>query len=157
MNPTHLHLILNHIPVLATAFGVALLAFAVWRKNADVLRAAFAAFVLAALVAIPVYTTGEPAEEAVEGLPGVMKQAVERHEQSALVALVGIETLGALALLGLILSMRTSRLPGWVGGGVGAIAIIAGGLLIWTANLGGVIRHTEIAAAPQSAAEHDDD
>ena len=33
MNLTHLHLALNHIPVLGTAFGLALLIFGIWQKS----------------------------------------------------------------------------------------------------------------------------
>ena len=32
MDPAHLHLMLNHIPVLGTAFGMALIAWALFRK-----------------------------------------------------------------------------------------------------------------------------
>ena len=38
MNPAHLHLMLNHIPVLGTAFGLGLLVFAIWRKGASIRR-----------------------------------------------------------------------------------------------------------------------
>ena len=43
MNPAHWHLMLNNVPVLGTAFGI----------------------VIIALLAIPAYLTGEPAEEIV--------------------------------------------------------------------------------------------
>jgi hypothetical protein len=37
-------------------------------------------FVLTALLALPVYFTGEPAEKVVERLPGVTEPLIEEHE-----------------------------------------------------------------------------
>lgn len=55
MNWAHIHLMLNHIPVLGTGFGLALLAWGMMRRNDSLQRAALAAFVVVALAAIPVY------------------------------------------------------------------------------------------------------
>ena len=38
MDPAHLHLMLNHIPVLGTAFGMALIAWALFRKSEELKR-----------------------------------------------------------------------------------------------------------------------
>ena len=62
MNATHLHLMLNHIPVLGTVFGLGLLVFALWRKSEELKKAALGIFLIVALLAVPVYLTGEPAE-----------------------------------------------------------------------------------------------
>jgi hypothetical protein len=45
-------------------------------------------FVFTALLALPVYFIGEPAEEVVEHLPGVAKSLIEKHENAALFALL---------------------------------------------------------------------
>ena len=50
MNPAHLHLMLNHIPVLGTAFGLGLLAFALWRRSDELKKTALGVFVLVALM-----------------------------------------------------------------------------------------------------------
>ena len=65
MTWSHLHLMLNHVPVLGAVFGFLLLAYGVWRKNDTLQRAALWSFAVVALVAVPVYLTVEPAEEAV--------------------------------------------------------------------------------------------
>lgn len=69
MNLTHLHLLLNHLPVVGTICGAGLLAFTLSRRSNDLKRAALGLLVISALVAIPAYLTGEPAEDGVKGLP----------------------------------------------------------------------------------------
>lgn len=145
MNWPHLHLMLNHVPVLGTVFGLALLAWGSYRRNVSLQRAALVTFVLAALVAIPVFLTGEPTEEAVEDLAGVAGNAIDAHEAAALVSLIGVELLGALALAGLLLA-RSRFSPALAVRAALGVAIVTAGLMAWTANLGGRIRHSELRA-----------
>jgi uncharacterized membrane protein len=144
MNATHLHLLLNHVPVLGSVFALGLLAFGMWRKSAELQKAAFGAFGIAALIAIPAYLTGEPAEESVESLPGVLEAIIENHETAASFAFGGILALGVIAILGLFLFRGGKNIspPFTVLILMGAITVSA--LMAWTANLGGQIRHTEI-------------
>lgn len=152
MNWPHVHLMLNHVPVLGTVFGAVLLAYGVWRRNESWQRAALWTFAVAALVAIPVYLTGEPAEEAVEHLAGTGENAIEAHEQAALVSLVAIELLGVVAAV----SVLVARLAQRGARAALAIAFITVGLMTWTANLGGKIRRPELRGAATPAAQPDD-
>ena len=144
MNATHLHLLLNHVPVLGTVLGLGLLAFASWRRSEEIKRAALGLFVIAALVAIPTYLTGEPAEDTVESLPGVTHPLIERHEEAAVVAFTGMLGLGVVALAGLFFFRRQRPVPAWFGIVTLAAALVVSGLMGWTASLGGRVRHTEI-------------
>ncbi|MBI3849934.1 MAG: hypothetical protein HY298_06540 [Verrucomicrobia bacterium] len=144
MNATHLHLLLNHIPVLGTVFGLGLLVFALWQKSDELKKAALGAFLIVALLAVPAYLTGEPAEEVAKPLPGVSKPIIEQHEDAAVVAFTGIVVLGVGALVGLILFRRGKVVPVWYGLVMLAASLTASGLMLWTANLGGQVRHTEI-------------
>ena len=145
MNPTHLHLMLNHVPIFGIVFGLALLAYALWRKSEEVKKAALGTFLVTALIAVPVYLTGEPSEDSVKSLPGVTKSIIEEHEEVASVAFTGVVVLGVAALAGLLL-FRQSRVPVWFSTIILAVSLIASGLMLWTANLGGKVRHTEIRA-----------
>lgn len=147
VNSTHLHLFLNHIPVLGVSGGLGLLAFALWRHSEETKRVALGILIIAALFAIPVFLTGEPAEAGVKGLPGVSKALIEKHEEVAGVALGGLLVIGAVAIVGLIWFRGRRLMPAWFGFTVLTGALIVSGLMGWTASLGGQVRHTEIRSA----------
>lgn len=147
MNPAHLHLLLNHVPVLGTLFGVALVLLAMRWRSRDLEAAALWVFLATAIAAVPVYLTGEPAEEVVESLPGVTEAAIEEHEEAALMSLWAVETLGLIALAGLILGRGGRTAPRVLRVATLVVAVAAAGLMAWTANLGGQVRHTEIRPA----------
>lgn len=149
MNWVHIHLLLNHVPVLATLFGLVLLAVAVVKNSEELKRVSFAVFVITAIVALPVYFTGEPAEEAVEHLPGVSESLIERHEEAAQLAFIAVEILGIVALVGLALFRHAQSTPHRFSIASLGLAIVTGGMMAWTANLGGQIRHSEIRAEQQ--------
>jgi uncharacterized membrane protein len=98
MNQAHLHLLLNHLPILGTLFGLLILAGGFLLKNDTVKRTALGIFVLSAILAIPAYLTGEGAEEVVEGLPGVTENLIEAHEDMANIFLWMVGALGLIAL-----------------------------------------------------------
>jgi uncharacterized membrane protein len=146
MNWAHIHLSLNHLPVVGIIFGVLLLLLALLRKSEELKRVSLCVFVLTTLLALPVYFTGEPAEEVVEHFPGVAESLIGRHENAALFALLMTGVTGIAALIGLIIFRRAEKLPGWVIGAALVLSLATSGLMGWTANLGGQIRHTEIRA-----------
>lgn len=151
MNPAHLHLLSNHLPIVGIPLLGLLLAIGVWRNQPAVQRAALWLLLGLALITIAVYLSGEPAEELVEQLAGVSESAIERHEDLALVAFIGVELLGALALGLLVLSRGGRPMSRALGGGAVVVALIASSLLGWTAWLGGHIRHSEIRAEAAAA------
>lgn len=155
MDAAHAHLILNHIPVVGLGAAILLLLYAMARKNDEMKKAALAGFVLLALVAIPVFLTGKAAEDLVEHLPGVTEAFIEQHEEAATASLIAIELLGAVSLAGLAFTRRSKAVPKWFA----AIALVASlavaGVITWTANLGGQIRHTEIRAGASAPSTQD--
>lgn len=143
MSIVHLHLWLNHVPVVGSIIGIALLGYALVRRNSELSKLSLALFVLLGAVAIAVFFTGEPAEEAVQRLPGFSESITERHEELALfstIALVGFGVVGLAALA----YYRRRLLPRWIAAASLAVSLTIGGLLAATANLGGQIRHSEI-------------
>ena len=144
MNWAHVHLLINHIPVLGTLFGALLLVFGIVKKNEEIKRVSLGIFVIIAVAALPVYFTGEPAEEIVEHLPGVDESILEEHEESALISFIAVGILGIFAIGTLWRYRRVDTIPNrFVIAGL-ILSIIVFGLMAWTADLGGKIRHSEI-------------
>jgi fatty acid desaturase len=137
-------LMLNHIPVLGTAFCMVLVGWALIHKSEELKRVSLGAFVIVALLAIPAYLTGEPAEEVIEHLPGVSKATIEEHEDAATFAFAGVLAVGAAALGGLVFHWRAKPAPNWIVVVVLVLSVIVFAMMIRTANLGGLIRHPEL-------------
>ena len=151
MGAAHIHLILNHVPMLGIVIAGALFGIALAYRNIQFQRVALGFLVVFSLTAIPVYLTGEPAEEAVERAPGVSERMIDRHEKAASTALAAMEGLGGLALLGMLIFRKVAALPRAFAAGVLALVLAVSGLFGWTGYLGGQIRHSELrAAAPDS-------
>jgi uncharacterized membrane protein len=144
MTWAHLHLALNHVPVIGILLVIVLLAAAVLRGSRDLLRASYGLIILVAVIGLAVYLTGEPAEKLVEHLPGYPEGIVERHEEAALLATIGMSILGVLAALGL-----APRARPWYPKAMLLLGLLVAALMGWTANLGGQIRHPEIRAVGQ--------
>jgi uncharacterized membrane protein len=140
----HLHLLLNHVPIIITGLALLLVAFAAWRHDDYLARVAFVFFVGGALSALPTYLTGEGAEDAVEDLPGVTKQLIETHSDMALIAAIVVGVLGVVALWALWRYRRPATLPTGVVRVVLVGAAAGAGLMAYTGLLGGQIRHTEV-------------
>ena len=144
INETYLHLLLNHVPVLTSLLGIPLFFYGWLRKDQRVLQIGLGSFILAALSAVPVYFSGEGAEEMVEHLPGVLESLIESHEDVAKIAMILAEALGLSALVAFVLDLRQSDLSKWSLPVVALISLISAGAIIQTAHLGGQIRHSEI-------------
>ena len=150
MSGAHLHLILNHVPVLGAVFGLLLLAYGLLRRSDPVVRASLWTLAVVGIAGLAAYLTGEPAEEIVEDLPGISEAILERHEEVALLATIGGGIVGLVALAGL--AFHRSR-P--VASGFSAVMLLLTlglfGGMAWTANLGGQIHHAEIRGGASQA------
>lgn len=144
MNPVHIHLLLNHVAILACLFSVVILAYGLLRKNTSIINLALVGLVIAALTAIPVFLTGEPAEEAVEHLPGITEVTIEEHEEAAETAIWLIEITGIVALGGLLLRKVAFFTGNVYYGLVLVMGLAAGASIAYTGFEGGKIRHNEI-------------
>lgn len=146
----HLHLLLNHAPILGALFALALLltsfAFA-----ADVLRrTAFVVLIGTALAAAAAKFTGEPAEDAIRGFPGVARQVIHDHEESADVAFIAAGIVGVLAL-GALARWRRAPIPRGPTVVVLIATTVVAGSMVYTGLLGGRVRHTEVRPGATAA------
>lgn len=150
MNAAHYHLILNHIPVLATFFSIAVLIWGMVANNRSIKQVALVGFIIAGIFVIVAFQTGESAEDIVEGIAAVTHDAIENHEEAADIAQWLTLILGVGGLAGLIMLAKSvkglSRFL-WV---LLVYAIVTATSLAYTANLGGEIRHTEILESAET-------
>lgn len=139
----HLHLLVNHAPIFLSIFGLALLTLSYLAAPDVMRRTAFVVLILGGAAGILADKTGEPAEDAIRGYPGVQRKIIHDHEEMAEKAYLFAAALGVVSLVAIV---RWRKRP--VPGGVNAAMILAsafvGGAMIYTGLLGGRIRHTEI-------------
>ena len=152
MSVGHLHLMLNHFPVIGAVFCVLLLALAVWRNSSELGKVSFGALALVGAASIVVFLTGEPAEELIENLPGFSDAITERHEDVALIATIAMGIVGALALAVLAVLRRRALPRSIIAAGLVA-SVGVGALMGYTGFLGGQVRHTEIRPGAVAAVE----
>jgi hypothetical protein len=150
MNGAHLHLILNHIPIIGGMGATLILIWGLLRKNQSIIYLAFAFFVLMGVASLGADLTGEGAEEVVEDmLPAGGEAAIHEHEEAALLANIAMMVTGLAALVALVVKKIGSTR--WMPIVVLLFGIIASALMVRTGNLGGLIRHPEIAGASAAA------
>jgi uncharacterized membrane protein len=144
MNATHFHLLLNHFPIIGTLIGTIILGYGFIAKEIKI--KILSAYVIAAmaLIAVPVYLTGEPAEETVEGISGISETSIELHEEAAEFAIVIMSITGFLALIGIIASIIKPTLTHKVFYVLLILSIFSFAAMARVGYLGGKIRHTEL-------------
>src|SRR5437870_3726759 len=107
MDFAHLHLLLNHIPIIGTLVGVGLFLISFFANTDDLRRASFVVFVVTALVTIPAFMSGTGAQVKVLA-DGVSNDLIQRHEGSAELSVWFMEITGALSVIAL---WRSRRVP----------------------------------------------
>jgi hypothetical protein len=156
-SPAHLHLVLNHIPVLGTLlFAPLVLLWGLARRSREVALTGLLLAVLLALTAVPIYLTGEPAEDQLENQPWLEKSRVEVHEERAEAGLVAVLLTGAGALLALWFSRAGRPVRPLVAGAVLVGLVVSALLFAWAALAGGQIRHDELRGSQPTSGMLDD-
>jgi uncharacterized membrane protein len=143
MNSVQLHLALTHVPVILSLVGLIILIIGLLKKNSIIVRTSLTIIAIAGITALPVYFSGEEAEEAVEHIAGISESLIEEHEEIAKYSLISILISGLMALV----TMFSSKWPGvhkHLKTAVLFTAFISAGLMVQTAHTGGQIRHSEM-------------
>ncbi|TFF40680.1 hypothetical protein [Mucilaginibacter psychrotolerans] len=144
MNETHIHLLITHLPIVGAALGAFVLIHGIWTKSNATLIAAYNVLIISAIGAGIAYATGEGAEETVEHLQGISKDAIEEHAESALISLISLMVTGVAALTGIFVTLKSPSLTRPLALLTLMASLIGFGLIARTGYLGGQIRHTEI-------------
>lgn len=166
MNDAHLHMVVNHFPIIGTIFGLGILIAGIFFKNSVIKNVAYVLFVVAAIFSAVSMATGEGAEEIAEKLPSVTHHIIHEHEEMAEKLAIVLYVLGLVSLIGLYLNFKNHAKANLISYLAVLIAIVGVFLGKQTGTTGGEIRHTEIrentnignASETNSEQEsHDDD
>lgn len=144
MNQAHIHLLVNHLPIIGVIIGLLILIAGFILNNGTVKQTATAIFIFASLFAIPSFLTGEGAEEVIEKLPGVSKTYIETHEEIAEVFIWIIGSFGVLSLLTFLAAHFKSKFSKLLYLLTLIMAIVTIVFAKQVATTGGEIRHPEI-------------
>jgi len=158
MNDAHLHMVVNHFPIIGTIFGLGILIAGIAFKNNAIKNTAFVVLIVSAVFGFASMATGEGAEEVVEDFPNIGKKIIHNHEELAEKFILLLYVTGAFALLSLIATVKNhskAKLFTWI---TLLLTIVSTVLVKEVGTSGGEIRHTEIRAnadnTPTSATEN---
>jgi uncharacterized membrane protein len=144
MDATHLHLLLNHFPIIGTLIGTVIIIYGFIKNESKIKE--LSAYIIAAmaLIALPVFFTGEPAEESIENIAGIAESAIELHEEAAELAIILMSLTGLIALISLIVNKFKPALANKFYVVVLLFSILSFVSMARVGYLGGKIRHTEL-------------
>ena len=144
MNDAHLHMVVNHFPIIGIILGFGILIAGMFFKNNSVVNTAYSLFIVGAIFAFASMQTGEGAEEMVEDMPSVGKKIIHIHEEMAEKLALVLYFLGLISIAGLYTNSKNhskAKLVSFLALTVAAVGIFLGKE---TGTTGGEVRHTEI-------------
>lgn len=157
MNAAHLHLIINHFPIIGVTFGLVFLIIGIFNRNSLFRNIAFVVFFASFVFGIISLTTGHAAEDFIEKLPNVNETFIDMHEDLATIYLWLLGILAFFSIVSFFIETKAkkSTLP---------LNIV---ILIWSlfviyfstrvGSSGGEIRHPEIRTNSTQTIEQDQD
>jgi len=146
MNDAHVHMVVNHFPIIGTIFGLGILITGIVMKNNVIKNVAYVLFCISAIFGFASMFTGEGAEEIAENLPSVTDQIIHEHEEMAEKLALVLYILAGISLVGLYLNFKKHAKANLVSYFAFVIALVAVFLGKQTGTTGGEVRHTEIRA-----------
>ncbi|MFZ2277063.1 MAG: hypothetical protein WAW39_04650 [Prosthecobacter sp.] len=154
LDPAHLHLLTNHMPIFITLSGLLALGLALLWKNAPARRIALVLLLVGTVGGLMTYWLGQQAYKPVRGLADEVGQDwldlhMERAEQMIwLFWLAVITAAGAL-----VTAWRKVRFELPLTLTAGALAAASLAVSGWIADAGGKIRHSEIRGDAKASPE----
>ena len=144
MNYPHLHLLINHVPILGSFAALLLVLYAMKSGSREVTRLSLWVALVMGLSVYPAYFTGDEAHEQVEDYPGFDHDTTHEHEDAAEWALVIMLATAGVAGVALYLGRGDRTEPRWSRGALLAGLLLSTASVTRTAWIGGEIRHEEI-------------
>ena len=144
LNGAQVHLLLNHWPVLLPMVSSFVTAIGLLSGLRQTRNVGLSILVCAALLAVPSYFSGEPAQNVVQNYPLITVASIEKHEEVALYSFCALAVVGALAGLLLLQDRRFRGVSDSTVWALVVLEVLVSMLMAQTAHLGGLIRHEEL-------------
>lgn len=144
MNDAHLHMVVNHFPIIGTILGIGILISSIVLKNKSVQNVAYVILIISTIFGAMSMDTGEGAEEIAENLPDVTHQIIHEHEEVAENLILLLYAMGLNSILGLYFNFKNNQRARFISFLVLIIGVISIYFAVRTGTTGGEIRHTEI-------------
>ena len=152
MDFPHLHLLLNHFPIIGTMVGAGLFLTSLFVSTEDVRLSSLIIFVVVALLAIPAFITGVGAQEKIVADTSISNDRIQRHEGAAELAIWFMEVTGAVAVIALWQCVRRVTPAPGITLAILVFSLLTIALMARTGNTGGEIRHSEIRSGEENTA-----
>jgi hypothetical protein len=147
VNFVHIHLAINHSPLYATLFAFFFLLIGMIIRNRSVATSGLVIAIIAALLALATYFTGDQAADIIKESPpiaGVDKSMIREHELAAGFVLASTGVAALLAIVALFLGRNSPARPRWIEVVVLLVILWSITVIARTALLGGRIHHPEV-------------
>lgn len=144
MNEAHVHLVVNHMPIVGLLIGILILIMGLLLKRSEVKLTALGVLIFSAITSIFAFYSGDAAEDVVENMAGISKTLIEKHEELGETFFTLTLILGAIALIAFIAELKKVKFAKYLVMLVLIFAIADMVLAKFVGTSGGEIMHIEI-------------
>lgn len=144
MNYAHLHLLVNHFPIVGTIIGSLVLSVGILLGKQEVKLTALGIFIFSAIFSFFALYTGEGAEEIVEKISGIDKKLIHEHKEYAEIFFNITIVVAIVALISFVTEIKKISWSKYLVILCLLIAIASSIAAKFVGTSGGEIRHTEI-------------
>lgn len=144
MNFVHLHLLINHLPIIGTAIGFFVLLTGTLLKSKVTQRTGLLIATFAAIAAFPTMFSGDQAEDLLETSKEIDMSFVDAHEHAAELYIKIVIGAGIVSLITFLFTFGKSKITqalSWISILALAVSMV---FSFEVGSSGGEIRHTEI-------------
>jgi uncharacterized membrane protein len=139
----HIHILVSVFPSVGLVFVLGFHAAAAFTRNNVMARSSLAAFGILALLAIPIYLSGDSSADALSAKPGVSQSMMDFHYGWGMAALIALAATGLVSWIELLRSLRRPPSENALHLVLG-LALVTLVLMVIVGELGWRINHHEL-------------
>ena len=145
MNPFHLHLVFNHLPIVGIYLATLVLIAGLFFKNNIVKRVALSLLIISGIGAFVAHVTGEGAEESSELRTDISHDLIEKHEHASEPFFQIMLAITLLSIVALVFNIKKKTWSQYLIFLITIICLAAAYFAQQAGTSGGEIRHPEIS------------